>query len=149
MELKLAKCCGSCKHSNKPKQPSDHAPHYSVAKTERWCYKYNIHTTRESYCEEGYELEKRKGASPAYTRILSFNKKLNQIIKIKNWMIECNIDELKTNDRYPCYFKIKDEKIYYASDCGKINDHWYIVSVKMGDEYNKLVKAYNLYKKDL
>lgn len=38
MNLKIGNSCGSCIHSNRPKIPREHAAHYEVAKTERWCY---------------------------------------------------------------------------------------------------------------
>ena len=148
MELLLAKCCGSCKHVNKPKQPENHAPHYFVAKTERWCYKYEMHVTRESYCAEGYELEVKKGASPAFKRILKFNEKLIKIIKIKEWMVKNNIKELKDNEPYPCYFQIINNRLKRAYRYNECMTKWKIVSAKEKNSYNRLIKAYELYNKE-
>lgn len=144
MELRIAKCCGACKHVNKPKIPEDHIAHYSVAKTERWCYKHGRPVTREAVCND-FEWENKKGAVPAFKRILAFNKKLEEIIRIKNWIVENNIEKLiyyEKPDRPYMIFKIIDDKICYKySGFGSYN----IVSCKAKNEYEKLVQAYKQY----
>lgn len=141
MELRIANCCGSCKHVNQPKKPEDHAPHYTVAKTERWCYKHGIPVTRETVCDE-FELESKKGAIPAFKRILAFNKKLENIIKIKNWMEANNVKTIT----YGTYdFSIVNDKIHYKYNNWK-NSGWYLVSCKESIAYENLVKAYESHK---
>lgn len=145
MELKIAICCGSCKHVNKPKISEDHAAHYSVAKTERWCYKNNIVVTRESVCNN-HELENKKGAVPAFKRILAFNKKLEKIITIKKWMEENNISIITDGNRD---FSIVNDKIHYKyNDWKDIKSGWYLVSCKDRDDCDRLVKAYENYLKN-
>jgi hypothetical protein len=141
MNLRIAECCGSCKHSNKPKKPEDHAAHYSVAKTERWCYKNGIPVTRESVCDN-YEMETKKGAVPAFKRILAFNKKLEKIIEVKNWMEENNIEKI-TYRNYD--FAIVNGKVCYRWNDWK-DSSWYLVSCKDSQDCDRLVKAVEEYK---
>ena len=139
MEIRIAHCCRACKHSSKPKKPEDHAAYYSVAKTERWCYKHGINITRETVCDE-FEIENKKGAVPAFKRILAFNKKLEKIIEIKNWMQNSSIDVI-TYDRLD--FAIVDDKIHYKYNNWKdMKSPWYLVSCKDSGGYNELLKAY-------
>lgn len=143
MELRIANCCGVCKYINQPKKPEDHAAHYTIAKTERWCYKRGIPVTRETVCNE-FELETKRGGVPAFKRILSFNKKLEKIIEIKNWMEENNIEKITYKD-YD--FSIINDKVCYKWndwECSK----WYLVSCKESSAYEKLVKAYENYIKE-
>ena len=140
MELRIANCCGACKHVNQPKKPEDHAAHYTIAKTERWCYKHGIPVTRETVCDD-FELESKKGAMPAFKRILAFNKKLENIIKIKNWMEEHNI-QIITYGTYD--FSIVNDKIHYKYNNWK-DSRWYLVSCKESGAYKNLVKAYENY----
>jgi hypothetical protein len=76
--LRFAECCGNCVHCNRPKQPSDHAAHYTVAKTQRWCYHHKFRTTREAVCDN-FELEQKKGGIPAIKRVLNFHKRAERI----------------------------------------------------------------------
>lgn len=82
--LETAKCCGSCVWTNKKKrpQPEDHAPHYTVAKTERWCEKFNIPTVREAVCTD-FELEPKRGGAAAVKRALKQNRRLAAILELK------------------------------------------------------------------
>lgn len=92
MELNIANCCGTCIWANsahKKKAVIDtHAAHYTVAKTERWCLKHNIPTVREAICHEGYELDNKKGGSPAVKRARSQNIRLEKIIKCKEYVLK-------------------------------------------------------------
>lgn len=80
VELKIAKSCGSCLHTNKPKKPRDHAAHYEVAKTERWCFKHEINVTRECCCND-HEGNNR-ASKTGLTRINKFNLRLEKIKRI-------------------------------------------------------------------
>ena len=80
MELKLGNSCGSCIHSNRPKKPRDHAAHYEVAKTERWCYLHNCHITRETTCDN-YEGINR-AAKTALTRTKTYNERRLKILEL-------------------------------------------------------------------
>lgn len=93
MELEIAKCCGTCIHCNKPKKPTNHEPHYSVAKTERWCYLNNIKTTRECVCD-CFEINNKRGGVPACKRIFKFNERAKKIMALIEAMKENNIDRL-------------------------------------------------------
>ncbi|MFW6247213.1 MAG: hypothetical protein ACOC22_03530, partial [bacterium] len=77
MELRIGKSCGSCIHTNKPKTPRDHAAHYEVAKTERWCFKHNCHVTRETVCDD-YDGVNRS-AKTNFTRIKKFNDRIETV----------------------------------------------------------------------
>lgn len=81
MNIQLGKSCGSCIHTNRPKQPREHAAHYEVAKTERWCFKHNCHVSRETVCESDYEGVNRS-AKTSYSRILKFNKRIETVKEI-------------------------------------------------------------------
>lgn len=94
MNLTFAKCCGNCIHSNKPKKPSDHAAHYDVAKTERWCFKNNCYITRETVCDE-FEQENKKGGVPAAKRIFKFNQKLQKHNELRDKAERWGVTELQ------------------------------------------------------
>lgn len=83
--LRFAECCGNCVHCNRPKQPSDHAAHYTVAKTQRWCYHHKFRTTREAVCDN-FELEQKKGGVPAIKRVFNFHKRAERIKRIAEKM---------------------------------------------------------------
>lgn len=90
--LRIAECCGNCRHVSRPKAPAEpHEAHYNVAKTERWCYKYNRHITRETVCD-GFELEPKKGGAAACKRAFAFNKKVEEINEIRDRMKRLGID---------------------------------------------------------
>ena len=106
-ELKIAQCCGTCIHTNKPKQPRAHEAHYCVAKTERWCYLNRYKVTRESVCD-AYEMDNKKGGVPAHKRVLKFNERANRILKLVKAMQDNNIDELKITDYSEHTYVVKD-----------------------------------------
>ncbi len=104
VKLEIAKCCGSCKHINKPKEPEDHAAHYTVAKTERWCHKFGIPTMREAYCKEGYELASgRCAAKTNLGRIQKQNERLQRVINVSTWMKDNKIDKIPYFSKYSSY----------------------------------------------
>lgn len=144
MNLRLANCCGSCKHVNKPKKPEEHAAHYTVAKTERWCFKHGIPTMREALCDD-YEFESKRGANPAFKRILKQNEKLNKIIEIKKYMQTKNINELYyPSEEKPRYiFFIAQDKIYYRYQ--GFSNWASVVKFKDANPYKELVEAYESY----
>lgn len=111
MNLKIAQCCGTCIHSNKPKKPEDHTPHYSVAKTERWCYLNKCNTTRECVCEN-YERDNKKGGVPACKRVFKFNERAERILRLVSKMQEFNIEELNTYGWNPKTFIVNDGWLY-------------------------------------
>lgn len=87
IELKISQCCGTCFWANgahtKKRDIETHAAHYSVAKTERWCAKHGIPTSREAICEDGYELDQKKGGAPAVKRAKKQVERLQKILKAK------------------------------------------------------------------
>lgn len=101
--LRIAECCGNCKHVSRPKAPAEpHEAHYNVAKTERWCYKYNRYITRETVCD-GFELEPKKGGAAACKRAFAFNKKAEEINEIRERMKRLNV---------PCVYEGEDRERY-------------------------------------
>lgn len=111
-ELNYAICCGNCIHSSRPKNPDDHAPHYYVAKTERWCYLNHCFITRELCCES-YDPDIKKGGIPAAKRVLAFNKKLDLL----------RIFEEKLNGRKISYFKNDREFKFWILNA-KVYKQW-------------------------
>ena len=110
-EIKIAQCCGTCIHSNKPKQPQEHEAHYMVAKTERWCYLNKCHTTRECVCDN-YEIDNKKGGVPACKRVFKFNERAKRILKLMELMQENGIEELNTYGWNPRSYIIKNNWLY-------------------------------------
>ena len=109
--LRIAECCGNCKHVSRPKAPAEpHEAHYNVAKTERWCYKYNRHITRETVCD-GFELESKKGGAAACKRAFAFNKKVEEINEIRERMRRLGIDFVYEGENYKRY-SIKENRPY-------------------------------------
>ena len=100
MEIRIGNSCGSCIHSNRPKTPRDHAAHYEVAKTERWCYKHNCHITRETTCDDHEGIS--RAAKTSLTRTIKFNERLKKIEKVM---------ELMWNQKI-----IVDGKIFYVRE---------------------------------
>lgn len=148
VNLILAKCCGSCKHVNRPNQPKGHAPYYTVAKTERWCYKYGIPTMREAVCKGGWEPQAgRSAATSNMARIRRQNERLQRILEISNWMKANNIksiplyDEYFEKDRPRGEFILLDGKLMYKSLRYPLNKPSYL-DVKTDRDLNKLEKAY-------
>ena len=84
MEIRLGNCCGSCIHSNRPKTPRDHAAHYEVAKTERWCFKHDCHITRESSCDDHEGVS--RAAKTAFTRLIKYNARRKAILELAELM---------------------------------------------------------------
>lgn len=80
IDIKLGNSCGSCLNSNKPKQPREHAAHYEVAKTERWCFKHNRHVSRECTCDDYIGVN--RSAKTSYSRIIKFNKRVELVLEI-------------------------------------------------------------------
>lgn len=80
MELKMGNSCGSCINSNRPKTPRDHAAHYEVAKTERWCFKHNCHITRETTCDDYDGIN--RAAKTGFTRTKKFNERRLKILEL-------------------------------------------------------------------
>ena len=119
MELRLGNSCGSCIHSNRPKTPRDHAAHYEVAKTERWCFKHNQHVTRESTCDD-YEGTNRAGKT-AFTRIKTYNERLQAVREI----IELMGDKPVFTKTY--IFFVKNNWLYYVygTDPAKLEENRY------------------------
>ena len=121
--LQIAKCCGTCISANEKKRdiPEDHAPHYAVAKTERWCSKFKIPTVREAVCDEWTLCEKRGGA-PAVKRALSQNRRLAKIIKLHERL------EKEPEVFWKRYaFALVDGRVNYRWDGGSF---WHLVSCK-------------------
>ena len=109
--LRIAECCGNCKHVSRPKAPDEpHEAHYNVAKTERWCYKYNRYITRETVCD-GFELEPKKGGAAACKRAFAFNKKVEEINEIRERMKQLNISYVYEGENYRRY-SIEEERPY-------------------------------------
>lgn len=82
IDLKIGVCCSTCEYSSKPKSPTDtHAAHYTVAKTERWCFLHNCNIVRESCCES-YNVSNNAGRS--IKRVLKFNERLELIKQVSD-----------------------------------------------------------------
>lgn len=108
-DLTFAKCCGNCIHSSRPKKPEDHAAHYDVAKTERWCYKHNCYITRETVCDE-FEQDNKKGGVPAAKRILKFHQKLQKYNELRDRANQLGITEIQGSEHI---YVLRDNKWYY------------------------------------
>lgn len=100
--LKLAQCCGSCVHSNKP-----------IAKTQRWCFKNNCHTTRECVCD-CYEPITKGGSVASSKRVFSFNRRLERIQNVVNKMKELNIDKIELSGT--TYLAVINDRLCYCCD---------------------------------
>ena len=88
-ELRMGKSCGSCIHTNRPKKPREHAAHYEVAKTERWCFKHGCHVTRETSCDDHEGVS--RAAKTAFTRIKNYNQTALEIRDVVKRMPEGEI----------------------------------------------------------
>lgn len=127
-DLQIAKCCGTCIHCNRPRKPDDHAAHYTVSKTQRWCYLHKIRTTRECICGN-YEKEDKKGGAPACKRIFKFNERAKRIETFIEAMKNLGVIELSANNtlftlhndwlcrkyefswsKEPSYWKVRDDE---------------------------------------
>lgn len=120
INLTFAKCCGNCVHSSIPKKPEDHAAHYDVAKTERWCYKHNCYITRETVCDE-FEQENKKGGVPAAKRIFKFNQKLQKYNELREQAEMLGITELPGDYEY--YVLIDGRWCYKYTSLGGVYYH--------------------------
>ena len=120
MELKIGNSCGSCIHTNRPKTPREHAAHYEVAKTERWCFKHNCHVTRETSCSDHEGVN--RAAKTAFTRIKTYNERIILAHEVLE-LLKTYGKPLFVNDY--TYF-IKDNWIYYVYGHGKDieNERW-------------------------
>lgn len=117
-ELQIAKCCSTCLYTNdKPKlKPENHAAHYMVAKTERWCTLHQCPTVREGYCESYEEIEN-KGGGPAVKRARKQIARLNAIIAFKEKVRAAGGEIVDSSRHSTKYFRIVDGKVgYYYSD---------------------------------
>ncbi len=103
----LGRSCGSCLHSNRPKQPREHAAHYEVAKTERWCFKHNCHITRETVCED-HEGSNRS-ARTSFTRIGKYNERIAKVREVLELIGDERIE-------IPYGDKGKIDKIFFKKD---------------------------------
>lgn len=125
--LETAKCCGACTWANRKKrpQPEDHTPHYMVAKTERWCEKFNIPTVREAVCPD-FELETKRGDAAAVKRALKQNKRLAAILELK-----ARLEKEKTIIWKGYTFAISaDDRVVYSSWSGRDSKSWYRMDCK-------------------
>ena len=111
--LRLSKCCGSCIHCNKPKNPSGHIAHYDVAKTQRWCYNNNCYTTRECVCD-CYEPISKGGSVSSSKRVFRFNRRLQRILDVIERMKELSITELKLYDNSDESIFLANNKLYHS-----------------------------------
>jgi hypothetical protein len=143
MDLQIAKCCSSCINSNKPRKQENHIPYCTTAKTERWCYKNQCMVTRESTCEN-YEIESKKGAIPAYKRILSFNRRLEWFKEIVKWMQDNNIEFLQSEDKRYTVLEDKLCRGHYSYRSEQYQ--YYVLSCKSNHEDEYLKKAIENYK---
>lgn len=130
-ELRFAECCGNCKGVAKVNKPQEeHAAHYEVAKTERWCAKCCCYTTREAVCDE-FELQEKTGGVPAIKRVVHFNKKLDRIIHVGKKLADAGID----NFEYGGYrYKLSEKEYWcyrYATRYG--GDWWWKIDIKSKD----------------
>ena len=82
--LTMGISCGSCIHSNRPKTPRAHAAHYETAKTERWCFKHNMHVTRETTCGEHEGIN--RSAKSSFTRTKKYNERRLEILDVVKLM---------------------------------------------------------------
>ena len=148
-ELKIANCCGNCKHVSRPKQPSEtHEAYYNVAKTERWCYLHNWHITRETVCDD-FELEPKKGGASACKRVFAFNKKVETITALRERMKNGNVPYAYRKDNIRRY-SIDDERPYIKidrlvkKDGESYYEHLWSVGPKDGDtnDYIKEIEEY-------
>ena len=122
IDLTFAKCCGNCIHSSRPKKPEDHAAHYDVAKTERWCYKHCCYITRETVCDE-FEQDNKKGGVPAAKRILKFNQKLQKYNELRDKAQRLGVTEVQGSD---CIYALKNDKWYYRYTGWQGASYWAI-----------------------
>lgn len=130
-ELKIASCCGNCKHVSRPKQPSEHEAYYSVAKTERWCYLHNWYITRETVCDD-FELEPKKGGAVACKRVFAFNAKVEKIVALRERMKNGNVPYAYRKDNIRRY-SIDDKRPYIKID---------MLSKKDGELYYEYIWSY-------
>lgn len=124
--LEIAKCCGTCagaNHKARP-QPQDHAPHYMIAKTERWCQKHSIPTVREAVCPD-WELEPKKGGVPAVKRALRQNLRLQAILKLKEQLYN---DKVLVWEGYR--FEIEKDYVVYSRWISDSNGYTHRISCK-------------------
>lgn len=130
--LEIAKCCGTCVWTNQKKrpQPEDHAAHYTVAKTERWCQKFNLPTVREAVCPD-WELEPKKGGAPAVKRARRQNERLAAILRLKERLLR---DKIAAWEGYK--FKIENDYVVF---CYPNSDNWYRVSCKSRNRFDEFL----------
>lgn len=134
--IEAARCCSTCVWANTKKfnPGEDHAPHYMIAKTERWCVKHQIPTVREAVCES-WEIEQKRGGVPAVKRALRQNKRLRAILDFKKRLcVE------KAIDWNGYRFSVVDGFVQYSYRNNSILENsWYRVSCK-DTQFDKLFK---------
>lgn len=108
-DLKMAKCCGSCEHCAEFNNLTQHEPHYSVAKIERWCYLLHLKVARECVCDF-YEEIKKGGSKAVYQRIRSFYNRRNRIINVVHELAKRDIQKLNLYNYYSVL--VKDGWLY-------------------------------------
>ena len=131
MEIRLGNSCGSCIHTNKPKKPREHAAHYEVAKTERWCFKHNCHVTRETCCDDYKGVS--RAAKTAFTRIKNFNKRAAEVRRVAALMPEGEIAVRNYK------FRKKGDWIEYCYISHYGSDIWYNIRSKESSTDRMLV----------
>lgn len=134
IDLTFAKCCGNCIHSSRPKKPEDHAAHYDVAKTERWCYKHNCYITRETVCDE-FEQDNKKGGVPAAKRILKFNQKLRKYNELRDRAQKLGVTEIQGSEHI---YVLKDNKWYYKYHGWRWEGSYWAIRCKDRDAEDQL-----------
>lgn len=142
IDLTFAKCCGNCVHSSRPKKPEDHAAHYDVAKTERWCYKHNCYITRETVCDE-FEQDNKKGGVPAAKRILKFNQKLQKYNELRDKAKELGVVEIQGSEHI---YVLRDNKWYYKYHGWRWEGSYWAIRCKNRDaeeQLNEIEKKLN------
>lgn len=157
--LRIAECCGNCKHVSRPKAPAEpHEAHYNVAKTERWCCKYNRDITRETVCD-GFELEPKKGGAAACKRAFAFNKKVKEINEIREKMGRLgvehiphhgNLRRLKIDNENPYIIEeeyttsVWDARLCKSVPCEPFFRYWWRHGPKDSEteKYIKIIKKY-------
>ena len=133
IDLTFAKCCGNCVHSSRPKKPEDHAAHYDVAKTERWCYKHNCYITRETVCDE-FEQDNKRGGVPAAKRILKFNQKLQKYNELRDKAKQLGVTTVQGGE---CIYTLRDDRWYYKYTIWQGGSYW-AIRCKDKDAENQL-----------
>lgn len=120
-ELRMGTSCGSCIHTNKPKKPREHAAHYEVAKTERWCFLHDKHVTRETTCDDHEGVS--RAAKTAYTRTKKYNERILVAKKVIKLLEEYG--KPLVHNGYVYFIENNWIKYIYGDDVSDIEkSHW-------------------------